>query len=277
MPGPAELLLICLWSFGPGGWWVEAQLEDAEVRRALPVAWLERTAARSRIRFHQLPGGVMALYLPPEPPPAGGAAQREAAAVAAPATDVPTIVLYAPYYLADGHLVALGEMPVDVAEHYFHAWMEAYLDGEVRGDVAVRETLERRAAELLLDVPPSRRLEAYLTALAELGAHLLSVANEIARTSGRFRARGKDLCPLIEHPATLFGLWRRSWGETPFPGRYFLPATPDAPGSGGWRTSRHPLKAEDKAWLLRQVFAGFWRGDPRQDFAWLCPLPAGGG
>ena len=254
-----DVLVALAWTFGANGHLVE---RPAGASDSWPAAWLEPVADRARIVFHDREDWAMAFYLPPEPTPAEGGAGDAG-------SDAPRLVLYAPYYLATDGLAAPRDMPVDVAEYYFHALLELALDLEPAVDEAWGARVERRAEKLMAEVPAVQRRSAYLSALADFGAHVLSIANEIDRVARRRRAAGGDVCRLLGSPASLFGMWRRSFEGAAYRGRYLLPA--EEGSSPRWATSRLALERRDKDALARLILGVEWSGDPARDFAWLCP------
>ncbi len=237
------MVLAFAWIFGANGFLIERQLDGVE---ALPSAWLDPVADRASIVFHAREDWAMAFYVAPEAEAAG-----------------PRIALFAPYYLAPGGLVAASRMPVDVAEYCFHALIEATLDLE-----SDRAWIEERAAELMTDVPRAQRAAAYAAALADFGAHLLAIRNELSRVAERQAATGRDLCQLLDQPASLFGLWRRSLTGGRYAGGFFAP---EADGTPRWAESRQALERADKDRFLAEIFGVAWSGEPREDFEALCP------
>ncbi|MCP3963228.1 MAG: hypothetical protein GY719_35760 [bacterium] len=243
----AELIVAFAWTLGANGFLITGNAPED-----LPARWLEPVAEHTWVAFHDRDDWAMAFYLPDELAPAGGESKPG------------RVVLYAPYYLAPDGLRDTGDMPVDVAEHYFHALLESAIKGS-----AYAASVSPRAHELMLDVPESRRLQAYLAAAGDFGAHALSIANELHRAARRQAAAGKDLCELIDHPATLFGSWRRSFAHGLYHGRYLPPATPENAASE-WATSRVALEEEDKLRFTRDVLGSSWTGDPARDFTEMC-------
>ncbi len=237
----AEVILAFAWVFGANGFLIERQLGSSDV---LPAAWLEPVAEHVRVVFHGREDWAMAFY----------------------DEDDPRVALFAPYYLAPDGLVAASRMPVDVAEYYFHALIEAALDlGSGPGSAG---WLDERATELLSEVPPAHRREAYVSALADFGAHLLAMRNEIARVAGRQAAAGRDVCRHLDQPASLFGLWRRSIAGGAYAGSFFTA------GDGGpprWVQTRQSLERSDKDRFLAEILGVAWTGDPRRDFEAICP------
>ena len=257
----AELVLAVAWTFGANGFLVAQPFHGSE---GLPAAWLRPVSARTRVVFHDRADWSMAFYVPS--PDAG------ATPAAAPSADGPRIFLFAPYYLAPGGLVPAAHLPVDVAEYYFHAVLEGRLDLEIRRpDAAYRRFVRERAEELMSDVPARVRQTAYLAAVSDFGAHLLSIANEIARAALRQNGAGRDLCGLIGQPASLFGLWERSFSEGAYPGHYLDPGETTAGAAPRWGKSRQSLARRDKEMLLREILRAGWSGEAARDFAWLCP------
>ena len=245
----AEVILAFAWVFGANGFLIEQQLNDIDV---LPIAWLEPVAANTRIVFHAHEDWAIAFYLPAVTGDGGASAEAGNSRLA----------LFAPYYLAPDGLVAPSQMPVDVAEYYFHALIEAALDGAHR-DSAYAGWLEGRSAELLVDVPQAHQLSAYLSALADFGAHLLAVRNEVARAAERQAVSGRDVCRQLDRSASLFGLWQRSITDGTYAGGYFLP-------EGRWVRSRQALERSDKDRFLAEFLDVSWSGDPARDFEMIC-------
>ncbi len=253
-----ELVLALAWTFGSNGFLIDRQRQDLET---LPSAWLEPVAERVRVVFHGREDWAMAFYLPaapaePGPAPAGGEAR---------------VSLFAPYFLAPGGLVEVSRMPVDVAEYYFHALIEASLDLELEHGSPYAAWVKQRATELMADVPPAHRLAAYSSALSDFGAHLLSIRNEISRAAERQAASGRDVCRHLDRPASLFGLWRRSLDTGSYPGGYSSVLS-EAPGAVRpcWRQSRNALERVDKDRFLAELLGVAWSGGA-EDFETLCP------
>ncbi len=119
----------------------------------------------------------------------------------------------------------------------------------------------------MTEAPPAQRTAAYASALADFGAHLLSMRNEIARLAEHQVAAGRDLCRLLDQPASLFGLWRRSLDAGRYPGGYFVS---EAGGPPRWVISRQALEHTDKDRFLTEVLGVTWTGEPREDFEALC-------
>ena len=240
-----ELIAAFAWIFGANGF-----LIAGNAPQALPSSWLEPVAERTWVTFHDRADWAMAFYLP-----AGSQGVESLPG---------RLVLYAPYYLAPDGLRDTDDMPVDVAEHYFHALLEASFETSVYAT-----SVAPRAAELMQDVPGPRRLAAYLSASADFGSHALSIANELHRAARRQAAAGKNLCDLIDHPATLFGSWQRSFAHGLYRGRYQPPATAEN-AAPPWATSRAGLETQDKLRFVSEVLDVAWTGDPARDFADLC-------
>ncbi len=262
----AELVLAVAWTFGPNGFLLAQPLVGAE---GLPASWLQPMTTQARVVFHDREDWAMAFYVPPSndgtavPP---GVAQGPG----------PRILLFAPYYLATHSLVSSAQMPVDVAEYYFHAVLEGRLDLEMRRrSSAYADLVDERAGELMSDVPPRFQRTAYLAAVSDFGAHVLSIANEIMRASRRQNAAGRDLCRLVEQPASLFGLWTRSFVSTAYPGHYLLPGDANPGDPPRWQQSREPLTRRDKEMLIRGILGSDWSGEVSHDFGWLCPPAVG--
>jgi hypothetical protein len=272
----AGLLLIVGGACGPDGYAVHRRL----LAPAGAFADLLAAADGSWVVWHHHRDWARAFYSPPEEDvralavTSAGAVER-----LLPGLRVPRIFLYVPTYRPGGTSstgsAALSEQAVDVAEHYFHALVELYLDRRLREPGSwFRRLAEARAAELMDEVPPAGRLPAYADAAADFAAHLLSIAHEIGRADRRAAARGTDLCGLLDPPRTLFALWRRSIRSGVYRGRY-RPAFEPGAGATAAVESRRGLGEEDKRRILDELLHG-WTGDPARDFAGLCRPPAGG-
>lgn len=268
----AEVVLAFAWVFGANGFLIDRQLAAAE---ALPAAWARPVAERAQVVFHGREDWAMAFYVPGRV--SGSSAglvpgSSLAAGQGRPRLDTgpPRIALFAPYYLAPEGLVAASEMPVDVAEYYFHTLIEAALDLALERDASASSArwMGERSARLLTGVPEAQRLSAYTSALADFGAHLLSIRNEVERAAARQAASGRDLCRLLDRPASLFGLWRQSIASGSYTGGYL---TSEAGAASRWARSRQALDRSDKDRFLAEVLGVAWSGDPRSDFESMCP------
>ncbi len=274
MGGVAELLVTVFLTIGPNGYLIHQQLARSEVREALPVAPLQAVAQRLWIVFHQHPEWPMAFYAPPghgvKIPESVRSAEHELPRLL-PGPDVPRLFLYKPYYQPEGRMVAVETMPVDVAEYYFHALLEAFFDLELaRSAPGYQAIIEERAVARMRGVPPDYRREAYLAALADFGAHALAAGNELWRGIRRRRAAGEEPCPGIDRPVALFGLWGTIFGAGEYRGGYYL-REGAAEVAGRWVMSAEVLDRHDKELFSRQVFEAYWSGDVREDFARFCP------
>lgn len=270
MTGLAGLLLSVAWMVGANGGLIARHLASSELAPSLakPI----ETAAGTWVVFHHQEPWARAFYAPPEEGFTLAALVTDEAALERllPGLEVPRIFLYAPYYRDGGGLLPLVEMAVDVAEAYFNALLVATLDRELwRDGSTYRRAILERAEAVMAEAPEPQRVEVYLGALSDFGSHLLSVANEIARADRRARARGRDLCGLLDPPLTLFALWRQSIRDISYRGRYRTP--PDLEGGAvRWLTTRRGLEPLDKALFLEEVLGGAWTGEPARDFAHLC-------
>ncbi len=264
MGGLAELLVAVFLAIGPNGYRIHQQLADSQVREALPVAALQAVAPRLWIVVHQHPEWPMAFYAPSGYGTQIPESVRELPRLL-PDLDVPRLFLYGPSYQPEGRMVAVEAMPVDVAEYYFRALLEAFFDLELAASApGYRAILDERAARMR-SVPPEYRREAYAAALVEFGAHALAVGNELWRGIRRRRATGEEPCPGIDHPVALFGLWGTIFGAGRYRGGYYLR------DAGRWVTSAETLERHDKELFGRHVFGSHWSGNVREDFARFCP------
>ena len=263
----AELVLAVAWTFGANGFLIERHLAGAST---LPVAWVEPVSHRVDVAFHDRADWAMAFYVSGN---ASGAPPRHASETpsgssAARTAVPPRLVLYAPYYLAPEGLTPPPHMAVDIAEYYFHALLEAALDLELHAaESPYAVWMEARAAERMTAVPEAQRLPIYVSALAEFGAHLLSIRNELTRVAERQAVAGRDLCRQLDREASLFGLWHRGFASGRYAGRAFV-----SNGAGPPRMTpgRQPLERVDKDRFVREILGVDWVGEPRRDFATLC-------
>ncbi|MEM7583878.1 MAG: hypothetical protein AAF560_10895 [Acidobacteriota bacterium] len=263
----------------PDGRLIERQLATAE---ALPAAWTQAVTPQVVIVFHDQADLAMAFFVPPPALAQRGDGVPGRVADAAPPGLLasfpaawlqprPRLFLFAPYYLAADGLVPLTRMPVDVAEYYFHALLAARFALEASDSASDWQRWSRQRAELLMaEVPAAQRLTAYRAALSDFGAHLLSIINEIERLQHRRRPGGREICRLVGSPASLFGLWERSFQERAFAGHY--PVASSSPDSG-WSAVLEP---QDKIAFVREVLGVAWSGEAATDFADFCGEPASG-
>ena len=270
MDGLAELLLTVAWAIGPNGQAVHAQLDDPALRQTVPVAALADTTPDLWVVYHEVDGWPMAFFTPagtsrPALPALGPV--EAAAPRLLPGLAVPRLYLYRDYYRAPASATPapVGAMPLDVAEYYFHALLDAWLDPTSgRAGGGFREDLARRSEVLMASVPADQRQDAYRAALADFGAHLLSTALEIRRSLERRRRAGKDPCGALDRPGTLYALWPRIFDESPFPGLYRAP-------TGEWTRTVAILERADKERLAAEVLDIPWTGDLRRDLGLACP------
>ena len=222
--GAAGLLVTVLALVGPNGYLLLPSLAPAEVRASLPADVFLPLASRLWIVYHERPEWPMALYLPAADEPADLSLPLVAADAERllPGLRVPRLFLYAPYYRP---AVPAADMPLDVAQYFFGALLEALLD------LAPPPDLDARAA--------GRGREGYVSALTAFGAHALSAAIEVRRSLARQRAAGKDPCRIVDHPATLFGLWHRIFTTEEYRGQVRVAGEPPrwVPGPPRGRTT----------------------------------------
>lgn len=241
----------------------------------MPVEPLLAVTPRLWVVYHHHDDWTMAFYRPsPDAPEAAartpdlsfqvlagsGGVERPLAGLR-----VPRLVVYAPYYRSPTAGPSVLEMPVDVAQYYFQALLEASFDLAI--DAGLAELAAARADVLLAEIPAGQRAGVYAEALAAFGAHALATAVEVRRSLARQRVLGKDPCRAVDLPSTLFGLWRRIFTDEAYAGLFRPAAAP----AEGWRPTP-PLARADKELLMARVFQGFWTGDPRRDFHLDCPL-----
>ncbi len=279
MSGFAGLVLSVVWALAPDGHLLARQLAGSELMPALDQ--LLPAAETSWLVFHRQPAWAMAFYSPPEADL--GSVERAAEEVLVeperllPGLELPRIFLNATYYGSRGEHADLAAVPIDVAENLYHALLDAYLDRQLREPTSTYLGLARtRAGALMAEVPEPQRLAAYLAAASDFGSHLLSIAHEIGRAERRARARGGNLCALLDPPRTLFVLWVASVETASYPGRYTVLSAGEAAGAEevgpGIRqvTTRRGLERRDKELFLEHVLGGVWSGDAAADFRHLC-------
>ncbi|RMH17611.1 MAG: hypothetical protein D6696_15170 [Acidobacteria bacterium] len=270
----SALLLTLAVALGPDGAALRPVLSPPSAPAGLPLAGLAELAPSLWLVLHRRDDWRMAFYLPASTPvrdlelmlgPEGSRSAR-----LLPGLALPRLVLYAPYYRPAGRWRPLAEMPVDVAEQLYYALLEGWLERAEGTDPGFAAELAERAAVTMAADPAAERLTAFRAAVAGFAASALSVAGEIARSEGRRRAAGRpSLCRLLDHPATLFGGWRRIFDGGLYPGEY--PGAADqAGGRRRLKRSRGALSRDDKRWVMRRVLGAGWSGAPRHDFAWLC-------
>jgi hypothetical protein len=231
-----------------------------EARAHLPLAFADAVAGDLVVSLRQSPAAPMARYLPAT----SSAGER--------------LQLHGPFYLRGATLVPVAEMPIDIAEYYFNALLEAHLQRQIgHPGTALGREIRQRAAATMTDVPLEHRVEAYVDALASFGSHLLSVANELERKHVQRASRG-GLCPLLDRDVPLLRLWERIFSSARYPGAYLAAA-------GSVRWSRAVLTARDKQLMLESVLGSEWNGSVHQDLAprycagqerGVVPLPPGG-
>ena len=244
-------------AIGPNGAVLAPAIRWSE-HLAMPEAVWLRAVSDLYVVTHERAAWPRAAYRPARLPTP---ARARAGERWLPGLAVPRLVLYAPHYRTEHGFSPVADMAVDTASALFAALVAARLDGEGRlGGEAFSASLASRAGARFEDVPEAVRSASFYGALVDYGTTALGVANEIGRSQGRRRARGDTLCRLIDHPRTLFRRWRDVFGAMPFHGIW-----------GDGQTTRAGLSADDKAWLVRVVLGLDWTGDPRRDFAAMCP------
>ncbi len=217
---------------------------------------------------------------------AGGATHRPAAGLLAmsflgapperflPGLDVPRLVLSRAAFsrrLGDVPSFArLERLPVDAAESLSRSLGEAWLRRLSTTDSEAAAWIDRRAHELMAEVPSQHRTEVFASALVDFHAHILSIAHEIGRQYRRQpsdeSSRERGFCAQLEAERGLFGLWRKAHGD----GGYFgyKSADSETPGAIAGRT-RAVLAPSDKRWWA-EFLGQSWTGDPVHDFGFLC-------
>jgi hypothetical protein len=280
MSGLVGLAAAICFAFGPNDAVLQTRLAATDALESRLVPWQTLAAGASPLWLviaDGLPSGP-ATYLPAKVlTPAELLWMGKGAVRMLPALAVPRLLLDADFVATNTAssgrtswplLAPLETLPIDRAEPFLHALLEARLDrlSVVDGDAAAE--LRTRAAELFVELPQEQRESAYHAALADFGATLLTVAHEIGRQERRRRAAGASLCALLERPASLFGHWRRTLGESAFAGLWRR----DAGGGAApeWLPTTAVLAVADKRWLIGRLLGLPWTGDPTRDFAFLC-------
>lgn len=259
----AATLLAWWLAIGPNGVVLTPALAPAAVLAEVPPPALGETAATLWVVLHDVDDWPRAFFQRRGAPPMSASSARRARLL--PALAVPRLFLYAPYYYASydrpgAAPLAVTALPVDTASALYAALLEARLARLVEGGPpAVAAWLAVTAEARMADLPPAARGAALRGAVVDFAATLLGVANEIARSETRRRARGDSLCRLLDDPRTLFRRWRDVFASPSFRGLY-----------GDGRASREGLSAADKAWVVEHLLGVPWRGDPWADFAGLC-------
>lgn len=246
MNGLSALLLFWLAAIGPNG---EVLLPALD--RSLPVRAFTEFTPRLWVVLHHNRDLPMAFYSPAErrDPSFWLRVKDPDMERLLPGLRVPRIFLYAPYYRPGARLSSATEMTVDVAQYFSETLLEAFFD------LSPPDGFEERAQHY----GPG-----YISALAQFGSDVFSIAVELRRSLQRQRAAGKDPCVVASHPATLFSRWQRIFTTAPYRGLY------DPPGHGPARLGP-PLSRGDKSFLIDKAFANFWAGDLQRDFGLDCP------
>lgn len=281
MTAAAWGLVALVLTLGSNDYLVHGQLAraDALEGKLLPLRALADGADGLYVVFHDRPGWGRAFYLPVDGVdlPTEGPQRLLANALASAGTErflpglsVPRLMLSASGYRRGDGLVDLETMALDQAEHYFNALLGARVDTLV-AETAWADAVDRRAEALMAEVPADQRRDAYLAAGVDFGSHLLATAHEVGR---HVRRKGpKALCRILDHPATLFGAWRRAFEGGQYPGRWTEASAGGATAfaaPGRSRTTGAVLTAADKTWVVERILEMPWAGDPRADFRDLC-------
>ncbi len=258
----AELLLVVGWVLGPRDALLAQQIATAEATVALPLTALQPISEQLWVVWHQRQDWTRAFYLPPETPVTQLVADAgPSAEVLLPGLRLPRLFLYAPDYQKRE---IWGSLAVDTAEIYFHALLEAYFDQELRRSASRwRPLVEKRAPELLPDLPPDVQTTAYLAGLIDFAAHTLATAHEIQRTFKR-RPSAAERCALLQRPG-LPTLWQKIFTAEQYRGSY-----PTGNPAQPWQLSPRGITAEDKALVQERLFAHRFSGDPQQDWGHFC-------
>lgn len=274
-------LVGLLLAIGPNGWWLDVGLDSTDVayRDLVPVEWLADTPSSLWLVFHRRGDWVMAAYLPSDAEEMRWARAFPEVARSQfdrllPGLDVPRLFLRESVYrrgVGGGEsLVEIESLPVDSSEILFNALLDAHVDLAARRGEAWTAELGARGRDLMAGVPEEYREEAFRNAVLDFGSHVLSLASEIARQSGRHPP--DKLCALLDPPRVLFRSWQRAFGDGQFPGRWQRPADPSAgiARPGETVTTRQILRAEDKRWVARTILGADWSGEPTDDYAQFC-------
>lgn len=224
------------------------------MRARIPVDFALEVASTLRVGLHANP------FLPPaffDPrvrwsSTGGGPFLADAAG--------PSVNLLTADYLSDGELVSPLALPIDRAQPYFEALLDAYFELEVAAASDYAEVIRRRAPVAFPSVPEGEQEVAYRQALSSFGSDILTVALQIHAAIERHAARGSDLCRWAgSSRPSLFTLWRRDLDDGHYPGQF-------RDASGRWRMTAEFLPSEDKRIFIDGVLEGRWSGDPDRDF-----------
>ena len=266
MPGLGGLLLVAMAGVGPNGWMLGQGLAELQGPVPLPVESLIPVTQDLWLVPHEEPAWSMVFYTPPKTPLFPmmiGQAER-----LLPEVSGPRLFLRSNIFEPG----ALDHLAVDAAEYLYRTLLEVHLHQEVeREGSPYRLVAARRATDLMLEVPAEHRRTAYLSAVADFGGHLFSIANEVNRASRRAQDLGRDPCLLLRRKAPLLRLWETSFESSPYTGRY--PKSSQRPGwpQVEWVETRRALEAQDKKLFLSHILGDVWRGTMDQDLAALCP------
>lgn len=277
MTGIGALLCLVFSGLGPDGLLLSRDLLQMEGPLALPLTTLARTAEELWLVPHEEADWSRAFFTPPESALYFALLGRTERLLGG--LEVPRLFVHSSY-ARDGPEggYALANMAVDSAEYLLNALVEAHLAREMtREGSPYRQVVERRVGELLPQVPPEYRVEAYLAATADFGAHILSIAHEVNRAARRAKALEKDPCALLERHVPLLSLWETGFERARFTGRYARPVatsekpgTTRRPGAIQWVETRQSLERLDKELFVRHMLGGVWQGKAEHDFARLC-------
>ncbi|MEM1177704.1 MAG: hypothetical protein AAGM22_05135 [Acidobacteriota bacterium] len=195
---------------------------------------------------------------------------------------VPRVLLAPGHYRnRNGRLKNLEGLEPDSTERLLHALIGASLEMRLEKDRDFAREFRRRATQTMRDVPPAQQSGAYGGALVDFGAHILSMSHEIGRHQRRRLGRGETLCAVLDHPASLFGLWKRALESGEYVGYKRSPTASGSAirrglGGGGWVRTEARLSRADKDWLLASLGVE-WTGEPSTDFRFLCETEEGAG
>lgn len=246
----------------------ETDLRAANPGQELPLDFAYRAAGNLRLRFHSQESFKAAHFTPFPLRP------LEEIPDDSPLPRGPTLYLYGPVYAPEGRLVPMKELAVDSAEGLFNALLLAYFELEIlASDSPLRRTIYASSRERLPDLALEHQVPAFVQALSDFGSHVLTVANQLNVLEARSRAEGKDLCHLLERPATLFGLWEGMFQQGRYLARFYRPAA-EGELRGGWTETSVAISPEDKKILTREVLRKDWVGTREKDLKHrFCPPP----
>ncbi len=269
---------------GPNGHLLTNALAEPALAQALPVGGFTDLDEDLWLVFHQSEDWPLAFFAGREQGVGDLVAQPGLAGERLlPGLWVPRLLLdrstyaaAAPTLVSDpkpvlgSRLRPISSLAVDEADALFHALFLRELGLRLGRDPELRQRAVVLAEERMEEVPPPQRLPTFLAMLADFGAHAMTVAQQILRSHGR-AAAADGLCAALDGEVALFRMWGRVFGDGPYFGSYWLAGEEGRPA----RLTAQPLSSRDKAFFASEIFGGFWSGEAKRDFAWVCPRLSG--